>query len=73
MWPVETTSAKKMTTSIFENQQANQSLSRAKALQKTLVDMTDNQVLKDEIYGDAVASYAHPFFWAPFILMGDGG
>ncbi len=73
MWPVETTSAKKLTTTIFKQQKADKTLSRAKALQKTLIDMIDNQVLKDEPDGDIIAAYAHPFFWAPFIIIGDGG
>ena len=72
MWPVETVSAKHLTTGIFRFQKNNSSLSRAKALQKSMLDLMKNGVLKDEKSGKLVASYAHPFFWAPFIIVGDG-
>jgi CHAT domain-containing protein len=72
MWPVETTSAKKITTGLFGFQKEDNGLSRANALKKSILDMIDKQVLKDESSGKIVASYAHPFFWAPFIVVGDG-
>jgi CHAT domain-containing protein len=73
MWPVETTSAKRLTTGIFDYQNRDKSLSRARALQKSMLDLIDNQHFKDKSANKNVASYAHPFFWAPFILVGDGG
>jgi len=72
MWPVETTSAKKLTTGLFRYQKDDRTLSRARALQKSMLDLIDNQVLKDKDTGKVVASYAHPLFWAPFIIVGDG-
>jgi len=33
----------------------------------------DKQVLKNDVTGKIAASYAHPIFWAPFIVVGDGG
>jgi len=73
MWPVETSSARKLTTGIFHYQSEDRTLPRAKALQKSILELIDNQVFKDETTGKIVASYAHPFFWAPFIIVGDGG
>jgi len=72
MWPVETTSAKKLTTGLFRYQKNDRTLSRARALQKSMLELMDNQVLKDKETGKIVASYAHPLFWAPFIIVGDG-
>ncbi len=72
MWPVETTSAKKLTTGLFRYQKDDRTLSRAGALQKSMLELIDNQVLKDGDTGKIVASYAHPLFWAPFIIVGDG-
>lgn len=72
MWPVETTSAKKLTTGLFRYQKDDRTLSRAGALQKSMLELIDNQVLKDKDTGKLVASYAHPLFWAPFIIVGDG-
>ncbi|MBW1799904.1 MAG: CHAT domain-containing protein [Deltaproteobacteria bacterium] len=73
MWPVETTSAKRLTTGLFRFQKQDPALSRAGALQKSVLYLMDKQILKDETSGKIVTSYAHPFFWAPFIVVGDGG
>jgi CHAT domain-containing protein len=73
MWRVETTSARKLTTGVFKSQQEGSSLSRAKALQKSILQMIDNELFIDEATGKVIASYAHPLFWAPFILVGDPG
>jgi CHAT domain-containing protein len=72
MWPVETTSAKKLTTVLFLFQKNDPALSKARALQKSMLDLMEKGVLKDGKSGKLVASYAHPFFWAPFIIVGDG-
>src|SRR5207253_7390933 len=40
-WPVETTSARVLTTDVFRRQQNDPRLSRAQALQQTLVQMID--------------------------------
>ena len=56
----------------FLCQAANDNLSRAEALRRTLVHMIDEAGFKDT-QGRAVFSYAHPIFWAPFSLIGDGG
>jgi len=73
MWPVETTSAKKLTTRLFQYQREDKTLSRARALQKSILALIDDPGLKDEASGKIVASYAHPLFWAPFIIVGEGG
>lgn len=72
MWRVESTSAKQLTTGLFYFQNENPTLSKAKALQKSILHLIDKQVVKDDSSGKIVASYAHPFFWAPFIVVGDG-
>ena len=71
MWPVETTSAKKLTTGLFMYQKENPKLSRARALQKSMLSLIDSPGIKDEISGKIIASYAHPLFWAPFTIIGD--
>lgn len=72
MWPVETTSAKKLTTRLFQYQKEDKTLSRARALQKSMLELIDGPGLKDDATGRLIASYAHPLFWAPFIVVGDG-
>lgn len=73
MWPVETTSAKRLVSDIFRYQQTDETLSRARALKKSMTGLIDDAVLVDQASGRTVASYAHPLFWAPFVMAGDPG
>jgi CHAT domain-containing protein len=72
LWPVETTSARHLTTGIFARQQADHRLGRAQALQEAILALMDSPGLTDPRTGQVAASYAHPMFWAPFILVGEG-
>ena len=73
MWPVETTSARKLTTGVFHNQKLDPTLSRSRALQMAAVDLMDNESMIEASTGKKIASYAHPLFWAPFIIVGEEG
>jgi CHAT domain-containing protein/Flp pilus assembly protein TadD len=73
MWPVETTSACKLTTGLFRYQREDKKLSRARALRKSVLELIDSPGLKDDVTGKIAASYAHPLFWAPFIVFGESG
>ncbi|MFH1982518.1 MAG: CHAT domain-containing protein [Pseudomonadota bacterium] len=64
-WPVETVSAKMLTTSLFQRQLAHPDSDRAQLLRLTMIDMIE----KKHEHG---FSYAHPIFWAPFSIVGDG-
>ncbi len=70
-WPVETTSARQMTTDLFRRQAADQTLGRTRAMQQAMTAMIDGDGYVDQ--GKTVFSYAHPIFWAPFSVVGDGG
>jgi len=72
MYPVETTSARKLVTKLFELQKKDRTLTRARALQESMLELINSPGLIDENSGKIVASYAHPLFWAPFVLVGDG-
>jgi CHAT domain-containing protein len=71
MWPVETTSARKLTAGLFRFQKEDKTLTRARALQKSMLALIDAPGFVDKNTGKVVASYAHPFFWASFIVVGD--
>ncbi len=71
-WPVETTSARALTTDLFRRQAEDPSLSRAQALQRAMLALLDGRGYVDA-EDKTVFSYAHPIFWAPFTLVGDGG
>ena len=72
-WPAETTSAKALTTDLFRRQRDDLSLTRAQALRSTMLGLIDGPGYVDQESGKTVFSYAHPIFWAPFSLIGDGG
>lgn len=70
-WPVETSSARQLTTAIFLRQK-EWGLSGSEALRRARLELADTGVytLPD---GRVAFSYAHPLFWAPFFIVGDGG
>jgi CHAT domain-containing protein len=69
-WSVETTSAKALTVGLFEQQTRNARQSRAKSLQTAMLKMIDGTA---QAGSPLATAYSHPFFWAPFVLVGGGG
>jgi CHAT domain-containing protein len=65
-WAVETESARMLTTDTFRRQAAQPALSRAQALQQSSLALMQQRQGND-------LGYAHPMFWAPYSLVGDGG
>lgn len=65
-WPVESASARLLVTATFEQQAQHPGMSRAQALRVSMLQLM-NQQAPDGF------SYAHPLFWAPYALFGDGG
>ncbi len=60
-WPVETVSARLLVTGAFERYARDAAVSRAEALRQAQLAL---------MQGDA--RYAHPLFWAPYVVVGDG-
>jgi len=71
-WPVHSGATAGLMTDLFQRQGRQPTLGRAIALQKTRLEMIDTGTQKDQ-QGQDLFSYAHPIFWAPFTLIGDGG
>jgi CHAT domain-containing protein len=69
---VETTSANKLTTGLFQIHQEQSELPWARALQQSIRRLMKDPGLKDA-QGVAAASYAHPIFWGPFVVIGASG
>jgi CHAT domain-containing protein len=65
-WPVETVSAKLLTTELFKRQSSDAKISRAQAVRDASLAVMQQSAGKSY-------SYAHPMFWAPFVVVGDGG
>jgi CHAT domain-containing protein len=72
-WPVETTSARALTTDLFARQARDPALARAQALRQAMAGLIDGNGYVDPASRATVFAYAHPIFWAPFSLVGDGG
>ena len=72
-WPVETISARALTSELFKRQAVNDNLSRAEALRQSMFSLIEGPGFVDPESGKTIFSYAHPIFWAPFSLIGDGG
>ena len=70
-WPVETSSARLLTTALFERQKKDQSV-WPEALRRASLELLDSGVYSLPDGRDAFA-YAHPLFWSPFFIVGDGG
>ena len=71
-WAVETISARLLTTELFRRQSENPKLTRAEALRKSMLVLMERRAI-DPAAKQPSFSYAHPAFWAPFSLVGDGG
>lgn len=71
-WAVHSQSSRDLVGNMFRRQAADPSLSRAEALQGAMMQLVDEGGLSDAD-GKRVVSYAHPIFWAPFMIVGDGG
>lgn len=65
-WPVESVSARRLVVGIFDGMAAN-GLTRAEALRRSMLAVMRGRD------ADTRLSTAHPIFWAPYALVGDGG
>jgi CHAT domain-containing protein len=72
-WPVETTSARELTTDLFARQARDPNLQRAQALRQAMTGLIDGNGYVDPATRATAFAYSHPIFWAPFSLVGDGG
>ena len=60
-WPVFSKSTTDLTTSMFETIRNNPTIGRAEALRRSMMEMASHR------------RTAHPIFWAPFVVVGEGG
>ena len=68
-WPVFSDSTRQMMVSLFKHETTK--ASRAQALRSAMLEIMDEGKFDN---GKGLRfSYAHPLFWAPFSLVGDGG
>ncbi len=70
-WPVETVSARLLVSGVFERYASASSPTRAEALRQSMLNIMQGQYT-DPASKKIVFAYAHPIFWAPYALFGDG-
>ncbi|MFO0987826.1 MAG: CHAT domain-containing tetratricopeptide repeat protein [Alphaproteobacteria bacterium] len=71
-WSVHSASARELVTDLFRRQAADASITRAEALRQAMTDLLDRGGYADGS-GKLMFTYAHPLFWAPYAIIGDGG
>ncbi len=63
-WSVESVSAKDLTTAVFEHYTQNSQALKAQSMRHAMLKVMQSSANPD---------FAHPAFWAPYALVGDGG
>jgi len=71
-WSVHSASARALVTDLFRRQAKDSKLPRGEALRLSMLALMDGDGFTDAS-GKTVFAYAHPMFWAPYTIIGDGG
>jgi CHAT domain-containing protein len=71
-WSVHSASARELVSDLFRRQAKEAKKTRAEALRGAMLSLIDGDGFKDAA-GRTVFPYAHPLFWAPYSIIGDGG
>ena len=71
-WSVHSDSARELVSGLFRRQAADSTLTRGEALRQAMIDLLDHKGFVGE-GGKLLFTYAHPLFWAPYTIIGDGG
>jgi CHAT domain-containing protein len=64
--------ARALISDLFRRQAVDPKVSRAEALRQAMMGLLDGAGFTDE-KGATLFAYAHPLFWAPYSIIGDGG
>jgi CHAT domain-containing protein len=71
-WSVQSQSARDLVTDLFKRQADDPKLTRGEALRQAMMALADGKGYTDAS-GKTEFAYAHPLFWAPYTIIGDGG
>jgi CHAT domain-containing protein len=71
-WSVQSQSARELVTDLFKRQAQDPQLSRGEALRQAMMALVDGPGYLNAD-GKTEFTYAHPLFWAPYSIIGDGG
>lgn len=71
-WSVHSQSARELVTDLFKRQADDPKLTRGEALRQAMMALADGPGYLGTD-GKTEFAYAHPLFWAPYSIIGDGG
>lgn len=71
-WSVHSQSARELVTDLFKRQADDPKLTRGEALRRAMMALADGPGFLGAD-GKTEFAYAHPLFWAPYTIIGDGG
>ena len=71
-WSVHSQSARELVTDLFKRQAEDPKLTRGEALRQAMMALADGPGYAGAD-GKTEFAYAHPLFWAPYTIIGDGG
>jgi CHAT domain-containing protein len=71
-WSVHSQSARELVTDLFKRQANDPKLTRGEALRQAMMALADGPGYLGAD-GKTEFAYAHPLFWAPYSIIGDGG
>ena len=71
-WSVHSESARQLIGDLFKRQANDPKLTRSEALRQAMMALVDGPGYVDSS-GKPAFTYAHPLFWAPYSIIGDGG
>jgi CHAT domain-containing protein len=71
-WSVHSQSARQLVTDVFKRQSDDPKLGRSEALRQAMMALVDGPGYLGSD-GKTEFAYAHPLFWAPYTIIGDGG
>jgi CHAT domain-containing protein len=70
-WPVETVAARKLMVDLFRRRVAEPTMAKSETLRQAMMALSSGPGATDARTGKSPYSYAHPLFWAPFVVVGD--
>jgi len=70
-WPVETVSSRELMVDLFKRQMNQTKITKPEALRQAMLNIADKGGSRDSKTNAVSYSYAHPLFWAPFVMVGD--
>ena len=72
-WSVHSQSARELISDLFKRQADDPALTRGEALRQAMMALVDGPGYLGSDGKTTEFAYAHPLFWAPYSIIGDGG